>query len=64
MVLDIFGDPVDFYFRLMHLDTRVETAYCVDLAQNDLLFEQRSFTHADTNVHLVRTDMLQGSTYQ
>ena len=64
MVLDIFGDPINFYFRLMYLNTRVKTAYCVDLAQNDLLFEQWSFTHADTNVHLIRTDMLQGSTYQ
>lgn len=62
VVLDVLGDAVDFDFRLMHLNAWVEAANCVYLAQHDLFFEQGSFTHADANIHLIRTDMLQGPT--
>ena len=58
VILDIFRDSVYFYFRLVHLDARIEATYCVDLALNYFFFEKRSFTHTDTNVHLVRADMI------
>ena len=39
VVLDVLGDPVDFYFGLVDLNAGVEAAYCVNFAQNDLFFE-------------------------
>lgn len=59
VVLDILGDAVNFYFGLMYLNARVKATNCVDLTLRYLLFEERPFTHADTDIHLIRTDMLE-----
>ena len=63
MVLNVLGDAVHFDLGFVHLNPGVEAADRINFSSDGFLFEQGAFTHAHTDVHAVRTDMVQGATY-
>lgn len=59
VILNVLGDAVHLDLRLMHLNSRIEATYGINLSLYYLLFEKGSFTHTDADVHLVGTDMIE-----
>lgn len=51
MVLNEFGDAVNFDFGLVHLNARVETTDRVDFACECLLLEEGTLADADADIH-------------
>jgi len=39
VVLDVLGEPVNFYLGLVNLNAGIEAAYCVNFALKDLFFK-------------------------
>lgn len=61
MILNVLGDTVDLYFWFVYLYVRIKTADCINFASIYFFFEEGSFTHANTYVHLVRANMVKCS---
>ena len=64
VVLDVLRNPVHFYFWFVHLDARVKTTDCVYFALIYFFLKKRSFTHTNTNVHLIRADVIKSPSYE
>ena len=58
MILDVLRDTIDLYFWFVYLYVWIKAADCINFASIYFFFEERSFTHTNTNVHLVWTNMV------
>ena len=59
-VLHVLSDTVDLDFGLVDHHLWIGGTHRIHLACTVLFFEKRSFTHANTNVHLSGADVVEG----
>lgn len=61
MILDVFSYAINFDFWFMHLNVWIEAADCIDFSWKGFLFKKWTFTNTHTDVHWIRTDMIQSA---
>ncbi len=52
MVLDVFGDSIDFVLRLMNFDLWIRAGYGIDLSTLFLFFEDGAFANTDSKLNV------------